>query len=209
MPKIRCVALDIHGVLLPPGTFGGKKFEDMCALVLARRYRTSVEAGRKLYFRERGQYSTTSWLMKDHGCYKDYLDNFWRLPHADYQLGHRAMSLLERLKATGVRIAILTNNSRYYALQALERLGFAHDFFDLIICADEAEPRPHPMQFEMLVRGEPKGEFVFLGDRPDSDVGAAERFGIRGMLVQDNLEEVLESLVREVEAGREPRPPRE
>ena len=96
-----------------------------------------------------------------------------RLTEIEYQLSARTAAspgaghLLSRLQGRGVRLGILTRNTREIALHTLERIGLA-DYFtpDCILGRDEAEPKPDPDGIAKLLShwGRLAVDAVMVGD---------------------------------------------
>jgi hypothetical protein len=72
-------------------------------------------------------------------------------------------------------------------------MGIKLEWFKRIITAEDCLPRPSIEQFEKTVTGN-KSEWLFLGDRFDVDIVPAWRFGIKALLVDNNLPEILEAI---------------
>ena len=83
------------------------------------------------------------------------------------QAAKGAPELLSALADAGVRIGILTRNSRLNASVTLEAIGLG-GFFEkhCLIGRDEAEPKPHPSGIERLLRGwkAHNNEALMVGD---------------------------------------------
>ena len=85
---------------------------------------------------------------------------------------------LARLKATGLRLACITNKSSHFTGPFLEHLGLS-DTFDAVLCGDQVDhPKPHPESLIRMCEGfelEP-AQALMVGDSvndlmPARDIG--------------------------------------
>jgi phosphoglycolate phosphatase len=87
---------------------------------------------------------------------------------------------LERLRAGGLAMAVVTNKPRFFTMRLLERLGVAR-FFGAVVAGDDGlRPKPHG---DMLVAacgklGHPASATLMLGDS-GNDIEAARAAGCR------------------------------
>jgi phosphoglycolate phosphatase len=97
------------------------------------------------------------------------------------------LKLLQELSQFDVKIGILTNREREFFEHELARVddGAWQDLFDVTICGDDSErrkPNPEPIFKALAALGEPSGLAAwYLGDS-STDVVAAKRAGITGVL---------------------------
>ncbi|MCK4438239.1 HAD family hydrolase, partial [Candidatus Bathyarchaeota archaeon] len=73
---------------------------------------------------------------------------------------------VEKLKAKGIKLAILTRGHHEYAVEALKKTGI-HDYFDLILGRGETpQPKPYREAIDYTVRrmGLTVDEVVMVGD---------------------------------------------
>ncbi len=90
-----------------------------------------------------------------------------------------ALTVLERLAARGIRLAVLTNNARPATVRLLEHLGLA-GLFDLTVTRTDAsalKPDPAGVQF-ILDHLRPDGAIYLVGDSWIDGL-AAEAAGVR------------------------------
>ncbi len=104
--------------------------------------------------------------------------NLWR--RVPSELG----PALERVRALGIRIAIVSNSEGRLP-ELLEHVGVAHHFEAIIDSHNEGVRKPDPEIFRralarMRIRPE---DAVYLGDIPGVDVDGANAAGIRAILV--------------------------
>lgn len=122
----------------------------------------------------------------------------WR-PYPD------VVETLERLRAGGVIVAILTNGPGWQQREKLEGIGIAH-LVDVMCAADEIDaPKPDPRAFSALcaaVDVAPE-HMLFIGDDAHADVAGAQASGIRAALVRARSRGVAElpSAVRRAAAS--------
>jgi phosphoglycolate phosphatase len=87
---------------------------------------------------------------------------------------------LQRLRATRVRMATVTNKPRAFTLKLLQRLGVAA-FFDVIVCGDDGvkrKPAPDMLLAACRAMGTEPGGTLMVGDSTN-DVAAARAAGCR------------------------------
>jgi len=101
-----------------------------------------------------------------------------------------------RLLAAGFRTALVTNNAHEFR-DSWRRLVPADELFEVIVDSSEVGMRkPDPRIFELTLErlgGIPPEQAVFLDDAA-SNVAAAERLGIRSILVTPDLADALAAL---------------
>lgn len=90
-------------------------------------------------------------------------------------LEDEAPEVLQRLKAEGWRLVVITNGWHRYQVPALRAVGLL-DLVDELVTADSAgAPKPDPAMFQAAMSG--SGPLVHLGDRLDDDVLGARSAG--------------------------------
>jgi epoxide hydrolase-like predicted phosphatase len=101
-----------------------------------------------------------------------------------------------RLLAAGYRTALVTNNAHEFR-DGWRRLVPADELFEVIVDSSEVGMRkPDPRIFELTLErlgGLEPAQALFLDDAA-SNVAAAERLGIRSVLVRPDLGDALEAL---------------
>ncbi len=109
-----------------------------------------------------------------------------------------------RVRERGYRTALVTNNAREFR-DGWRKLVPADELFEVIVDSSEVGVRkPDPRIFELALArlGDVAPEnALFLDDFP-SNVAAAEKLGIRGVLVRPDLAEALAALDALLEAPR-------
>ena len=100
------------------------------------------------------------------------------------------------LRAAGFRTALITNNVREFS-DGWRKLVPADELFEVIVDSSaEGIRKPDPRIFESTLErlgGIPPERALFLDDA-QSNLDAAERLGIRGLLVTEDLEPTLAAL---------------
>ncbi len=92
----------------------------------------------------------------------------------------RTREILVGLKATGVRIAVLTNGGRRSAIQSLGRAGL-EDLFEFVLTRNETEvmkPRPEGVVMAVERLSVPRESVYYVGDSP-FDIMAARGAGVK------------------------------
>ena len=92
-----------------------------------------------------------------------------------------APELFAYLKTAGVRMALLTRNSRRSVETICRRLGMA---FDMIVSREDSEPKPSPQPVRMILErlGCAADEAIMVGDYL-YDVQAAQSAGVSAILL--------------------------
>lgn len=92
---------------------------------------------------------------------------------------------LSILRARGVKVAAHTNSGRELALKVLSSLGLEESDFDLLITSDEADPKPSPSGYSLILErlGCRPSEAVYVGDRPVVELRPAKLMGMRTIQV--------------------------
>ncbi len=190
---IKNIIFDIHGVLQPKSSFPNKEFADAVAKVISKRLNIGFEDAKKFYAENRPKFDSTSLLMWDIGAYREYLDSFLTVPF-NAQKRPEVTSLIGELRKK-YDLYVATNSPRKYAMEILKELGIDTKIFKKIVTAEDVgRPRPYPDQFEAIVSGN-KEEYVFLGDRMESDIIPAREFGMKAILVDENLPDILKQFL--------------
>ena len=91
---------------------------------------------------------------------------------------------LEALKASGMRLGVLSNWSEHLAL-VLERLDLDRYFSFLVVSAEVGCEKPDEEIFRLaLDRAEtPIDRILYIGDYPEEDILPAERIGLDALLI--------------------------
>ncbi|MEM3031094.1 MAG: HAD-IA family hydrolase [Candidatus Micrarchaeia archaeon] len=93
---------------------------------------------------------------------------------------------LERLKARGMRLGVVTDAPREKALQRLHALGVER-LFDTVIAFEETNRhKPHELPFKKACEklGVVPAEVLMVGDSPERDILGAQRLGMRTALAK-------------------------
>ena len=110
----------------------------------------------------------------------------------------------QRIVASGYRTALVTNNAREFR-DAWRKLVPADELFQVIVDSSEVGMRkPNPRIFELTLErlgGVSPERALFLDDAA-SNVAAAEKLGIRGVLVRADLHDALAALDALLETPR-------
>jgi HAD superfamily hydrolase (TIGR01509 family) len=98
-----------------------------------------------------------------------------------------ALSVLPILRASGLKLGIITNSAQPMWMRDIELTAFGLiDYFPecRLSAADVGYLKPHPAIFETALAnlGVTPGEALFIGDNPEADVEGAQRVGMRGVL---------------------------
>ena len=80
---------------------------------------------------------------------------------------------------------ILSNNMYSTITQALKKMNMWEYFIQVLGRDSISTPKPHPIWIEHIIKNQwwKKENFVMIGDNPDSDIAAASRAGIEGLVI--------------------------
>ncbi|MSQ24173.1 MAG: HAD family hydrolase [Chloroflexi bacterium] len=208
MSSIRAVFFDVGGTLAHPRpSFNGLLAEVCCraGLSVTLEAATLAEAAvwQKIAQREGGGRGFTLsaassrefWLWV-YGAFLDELGapvpneviaedlfNTFTQPE-NYQLYDDALPILDRLKAAGIRMGIISNWEPW-AAQLLDALGI-RDYFDCTSISGELgfeKPDPAIFRHALAAAGLTAGEVLHVGDNPLDDVAGARAAGLRAVLI--------------------------
>lgn len=117
-----------------------------------------------------------------------------------------AIETLERLRASGVRIGVLTNGPIDQQRDKLDTVGLTA-YVDVVCAADEmGVAKPDARAFAVLAErlGVARDRLVHIGDDADADLAGAQRAGVRTALVRSRGRAVAElpSALRRAAASR-------
>ncbi len=104
--------------------------------------------------------------------------------HAELECCPGMVDVLERLRAEGRRLGIVTAKRRETIELAFARLPL-RDHFDVVVTSDDTErhkPDPEPILFALERLGAGPDEAAYVGDSP-FDVAAARAAGVRAIAV--------------------------
>jgi putative hydrolase of the HAD superfamily len=137
-----------------------------------------------------GQFAVPSGLAA--ALRDDYRDGF---PHACV-LFPDAVGTLSSLRASGLKLGLITNGSVRMQSRKVECLALS-PMFDIILISDAEgihKPDPRIFQRAMVRLGVHPGRTVFVGDHPDVDVAGARAAGMRSVWRRDpHLSQVVEA----------------
>ncbi|KYG59258.1 HAD family hydrolase [Planococcus maritimus] len=110
---------------------------------------------------------------------EDYLDHFrfYCVPFEGLE------TLLESLKAQGLKLGIISNGKHPFQMGNIDALGIAHHMDAILISESENLRKPDPEIFcRALGRlGVDAAESIFVGDHPVNDIDAAQAIGMFGV----------------------------
>lgn len=112
-------------------------------------------------------------------------DHYRDLREQRFRVFPGALETLERLRARGIRLAMVTNGTAADQRRKIDRFGFASYFDPIIIEGEVGVGKPHPQVYESALRAlvcQP-AEAWSVGDNLEWDVFAPQRLGIYGIWV--------------------------
>jgi putative hydrolase of the HAD superfamily len=96
-----------------------------------------------------------------------------------------ALETLHRLRAAGVRLALITNGSAVSQRRKIERFGLAELFHCIVIEGEFGTGKPHESVYRhaLAALGAQPHEAWMVGDNLEWEVAAPQRLGIRGIWI--------------------------
>lgn len=120
---------------------------------------------------------------------------FFREKSTDHiRLYDGATQLLDRLRAAGCGVYLLTNAQRVFTMWELEHLDLLRCFDGVLISSDCGVRKPDKRFFDILLRRyaiEPESA-VMIGNDARCDVAGAKKAGLRTMYIRSNISPVEE-----------------
>ncbi len=110
------------------------------------------------------------------------LVDIMRAHQPDLRLPRGSVEVLQALRASGLRLGVLTNGLPAVQRRKISALGLA-PLVDAIVYAEDHAPggKPHPVAFARAVLRlqVPAAHTAFVGDHPVKDIGGAAAAGLR------------------------------
>lgn len=191
-PVARGLIVDLDDTLYPHEQFVTSGF-DALARHLERRYRISRSRTRRTLqeARERGfkgrelqvLCETCRWPL----AIVPQLLNVFRAHRPHLRLPLSSARVLERLRADGWRIVVLTNGIPAIQRRKVAALGLAGLTHHVVYAEEHSrggKPAPRPFREALARLGVPAAHCVCVGDDPVTDVSGARALGIRTIRVR-------------------------
>jgi putative hydrolase of the HAD superfamily len=96
---------------------------------------------------------------------------------------------LKKLRAKGIKLAILTDAPKFQAYTRLADLDLLYEFNPIICFEDTYEKKPHPAPFKKMLKElnlKPE-QVLMVGDMPDRDIKGAKAVGMKTCLAKYGL----------------------
>jgi len=105
---------------------------------------------------------------------------------AEVAIDTQLVNYTEKLKASGLRVACLSNGSHEWTLQVINEHGLEHVFEEVILSSDLGIVKPDPEIYLRALRklGVQPSQAIFVDDRK-ANAAAAEALGIRSFVFTD------------------------
>lgn len=204
MPSVQAVLFDFGGVFMASpfaavrayGTTQGIDPERVLTLLFGAYDRDTDHPWHRL---ERGELSLIDarQAIMDLGAPEHRIDLFEALGSMrDPSIRPDVVAIAREARASGVKTAIVTNNIREFGASWRAMLPVDELFDAIVDSADVGVRKPDPRIFHMALErlgGMPPETAVFLDDFA-GNVAAAEKLGIRGILVEDDHRPAMEAL---------------
>lgn len=114
---------------------------------------------------------------------KRLIAHFWETYAGFCQCFPETLRTLERLRAHGIKLGIITNGSIRTQEMKIRQLGLAPLLDEIVISEREGLHKPDPLIFERALQrlGVPPAEAWFVGDHPDTDIRGAFEAGLKAI----------------------------
>jgi len=118
-------------------------------------------------------------------------------PTIVFQRSEPMVALVEELREAGFRLGVLTNNVAEFKPHWRSMMDFDAWFDDVVDSHEVALRKPNPAIYQLALArlGADAGRTAFLDDVP-TNVTAAERVGIRGVLVKEDPTDAIATVRR-------------
>ncbi len=155
----------------------GKEFDfrSMCGKVSYRKFWHKWDS---LVLRHLG-------LPKDEKLIRD-IGASW-FDYADYEIYFDVKETLYKLKRMNLKIGLVSGAYKEDVHTILEKVTLQKELFDVIIGANtigKAKPHPDVLEYALQRLNVKPEETLFIGDNMDADYKAAEKVGIKAILIQ-------------------------
>ncbi len=123
------------------------------------------------------------------------LDNLFSVTQANWVLEEDAIPTLQKLRAKGYSLGIISNAGDDADVQQLARQFGITQYFDFILTSAACSYRkPHPRIFELALSNWycPPNEAVMVGDNLDADIRGAQEVGIYGIWISRRADPEME-----------------
>ena len=136
-------------------------------------------------------------------------DGYLQAYRRSWQAFPDSRALIDRLRASGYRVGLLTNGAQAQQLDKLHRTDLFDGFDTVCISEHLGVQKPDPQAFAILARrlGVAPEECLFVGDHQAHDVDGARSAGMRGLLVDryaTHVTGIADVVLGELRAGVEP-----
>ena len=114
-------------------------------------------------------------------AYAEQFAGQWEVTYYTRSLRPGAKEMLERLRAAGYRLGVVSNNAALYAVfDMLERYGLRHLFEDVTVSSNTGfrKPAPDIFRIAMLRMGVRPEECIYVGDTVSRDIVGPRRAGM-------------------------------
>ncbi len=145
----------------------------------AARWRLDIAAARRLVVRQ-----AFARLAKPDDALADRIgDAFTEMRRQEYKLYPDAHDTLDRLRATGVRLALVTNGPAETQRAKVARFDLERRFDHIQIEGEFGKGKPEPEVYAHVVQrlGVKAGACWMIGDNVEWEVVAPQRLGMRGI----------------------------
>jgi putative hydrolase of the HAD superfamily len=204
MSEIKAIVSDFGGVLTTPLLAAFAAFQDDSGISpenLGKAMRVGLEEGEEipLFRLERGEISEDEFIEHLEGGLEAILDHrphlhhfrqkFWGALHPNEEM----IELMRELQASGLKMAMLTNNVREWEPLWRSMLPVDEIFEEIVDSAFVGCRKPEPRIYELTLEriGMPAEACLFIDDLPPNIEGA-EAAGMKAVHFRDNEQAIAE-----------------
>jgi putative hydrolase of the HAD superfamily len=108
---------------------------------------------------------------------KEHLLHAYRYHRPRLRLFDGAMALIERCRARGCPLYLVTDGRSLTQRLKIEALGLSEVFDQIFISEEIGHAKPHPLAFSSIVERGGEGPWVYVADNPSKDFVAPHALG--------------------------------
>ncbi|MEM2095532.1 MAG: HAD family hydrolase [Candidatus Caldarchaeum sp.] len=182
MRRFKAVFLDVDGTLYRSSKYEEHLLESTVAVLAELLQLGRAEAFRRLMSLKR-EVKTVSKSVELMGLSRSLFYGQLAervMPEKYIDPAPEVVETLLSLRRRGLFVGLHTNSGRRLAAKVLGCLGVGSDCYDFIVTSDDAEPKPDPAGYMLLLSksGAEAGEALYVGDRCDVELAPAKKIGM-------------------------------
>jgi FMN phosphatase YigB (HAD superfamily) len=183
----QCVLFDLDGTLYDSPSYS-QRLDVEIAKIVSEMLKLPEDQARSLLEERRRTLNTLTGALRSLGLDREIF--FMALakrvdPRAYLGEDLVALKAIERLRAEGFLIGLVSNSGRALVEEVLDAIGLRPEMFHVVVTSTEAEPKPSPQPFLLALShlGIDRGRAVYVGDRDEAELRPAKELGIKTILL--------------------------